>query len=98
MRALQNGRITPDDFKSFDEKVADFTGNGSSRSYGYTAPSAGASDYYYAPPQSNDQSVAGSYYYTAQSAEDNNTQQETAENAFEEQVNKTDSESPSEEN
>lgn len=66
MRALQNGRITPDDFKSFDEKVSGFTGSG--QTYGYTAPSAGASGYYYAPPQNNAQ-PAGSCYYTGQESD-----------------------------
>lgn len=67
MRALQNGRITPDDFKSFDEKFSGFTG--SSQAYSYTAPSAGASGYYYAPPQkNNNQPSAGSCYYNADQA------------------------------
>ncbi len=77
MRALQNGRITPDDFKSFDEKISGFTGT--SQTYGYTAPSESASGYYYAPPQSSNQQTEGSYYYTNQSSDNNNAQpQESA--------------------
>lgn len=78
MRALQNGRITPDDFKSFDEKISGFTGSG--QTYGYTAPSESASGYYYAPPQSSNRQAEGSYYYTNQSSDNNNAQpQESAE-------------------
>ena len=77
MRALQNGRITPDDFKSFDEKISGFTGSG--QTYGYTAPSENASGYYYAPPQSSNRQTEGSYYYNNQSSDDNNAQpQESA--------------------
>ncbi|MDE6863900.1 MAG: DUF975 family protein [Eubacterium sp.] len=87
MRALQNGRITPDDFKSFDERIA---GNNGSFAYGYTAPSPGASDYYYAPPQSGNQGNEGSYYYTDQSNDTPQSQQNNAaENAFEEQTFET---------
>lgn len=87
MRALQNGRITPDDFKSFDERIAGFAGDNGSHAYGYTAPSSGASDYYYAPPQSGNQENTGSYYYTDQSNDTPQSQQNNAaENAFEEQT------------
>lgn len=87
MRALQNGRITPDDFKSFDERTV---GNNGGFAYGYTAPSPGASDYYYAPPQSGNQGNEGNYYYTNQSNDTPQTQQNNvAENAFEEQTFET---------
>ncbi len=64
MRALQSGKITIDDFKSFDEKVAGFTGANGSNAYGYAAPGAGSSAYYYAPPQSNNNQSTGNYYYS----------------------------------
>lgn len=98
MRALQNGRITPDDFKSFDEKVSGFTGDGGSRAYGYTAPTAGASDYYYAPPQSSDQSTAEGCYYTNQPSDNQPQQESPAENVYEEQTAETPTENISEEN
>lgn len=98
MRALQNGRITPDDFKSFDEKVSGFTGDGGSRAYGYTAPTAGASDYYYAPPQSSAQSTAEGCYYTNQPSDNQLQQESPAENVYEEQTAETPTENISEEN
>lgn len=61
MRALQSGKITIDDFKSFDEKVAGFAGvNGSNN---YTGPSTGSTAYYYEPPKSEAHQTEGSYYY-----------------------------------
>ncbi len=98
MRALQNGRITPDDFKSFDEKVSGFTGDGGSRAYGYTAPTAGASDYYYAPLQSSAQSSAEGCYYTNQPSDNQPQQESPAENVYEEQTAETPTENISEEN
>lgn len=89
MRALQNGRITPDDFKSFNEKAAGFAGDNGSRAYGYTAPTAGASDYYYAPPQNSSQSSAEGCYYTDQSSDNQPQQEGAAENVFDEQTIET---------
>lgn len=98
MRALQNGRITPDDFKSFDEKVSGFAGDGGSRAYGYTAPTAGASDYYYAPPQSSAQSTAEGYYYTNQPSDNQPQQESPAEKVYGEQTAEIPTENISEEN
>lgn len=61
MRALQEGRITVDDFKSFDERYAQYTQNNnnadntSQGTYYYTNenPADNSADYYYSPQDSD---------------------------------------------
>lgn len=78
MRALQSGKITIDDFKSFDEKVAGFTAANGSNAYGYTAPTAGSNAYYYTPPQNGNSQPAGGYYYQPTENVQNQPPQDTA--------------------
>lgn len=57
IRAMQEGRITADDFVSFEEKAVRYASsaqpdeNGNRNSFSYTAPPQDAQSYYYTPPK-----------------------------------------------
>ena len=60
IRAMQEGRITADDFVSFEEKAVRYASsaqpdeNGDRNSFSYTAPPQDAQGYYYTPPKAEE--------------------------------------------